>query len=235
MFVEKYKKANDSICVSNERKEELISIMRKSNLKRERAKRLKKIELLAACFLIIFVACAVAAMSKDYTVKIDKTTGKSETVGEEMFFNKIGNSVNESEDELQFDIAGGGDYKRSELPDFLMSALPDFSNENDNSEELFEASYSDNWDEFYVNSTQKYVSVLAKRNAKNGETIPKDWVKSNLSNTKYDVYFAETKEGGKCLMSANYVTDNGILIEISTDELGKSEFVKLIESSLKTG
>lgn len=42
MFVEKYKKANDSICVSNERKEELISIMRKSNLKRERAKRLKK-------------------------------------------------------------------------------------------------------------------------------------------------------------------------------------------------
>ena len=78
-----------------------------------------------------------------------------------------------------------------------------------------------------------FVTRQAVSRWENGETIPKDWVKSNLSNTKYDVYFAETKEDDKCLMSANYVTDSGILIEISTDELGKSEFVKLIESSLK--
>lgn len=238
MFAEKYKRANDSIRVSDERKEELLSMIKAEAAKKERTKRLNAAGLLAAGLVIVFVACAVAVTGNNKAVKIDKTsTDESETAIEKMFFNEIDGTEKEKFDGSQFDVAGEGEYKRSELPEFLSAVLPNLPDEYEKSEGLFEASYSENWDEFYVNASASLdggtVSVCAERGSKNGEKIPQNWVESKLSNSKYNVYLTENLQDGESLISANYVTDDGILISITTDELEKSEFVKFVGKCLE--
>lgn len=71
MFAEKYKKANDSICISDVRREELLSIIRNKSTERERKRNLHIAKLLIAGFVIIFVTCcSIVITDKIRTVKV---------------------------------------------------------------------------------------------------------------------------------------------------------------------
>ena len=235
MFAEKYKKANDSICISDVRREELLSIIRNESTERERKRNLHIAKLLIAGFVIIFVTCcSMVITDKIRTVKVDESTNEDSSFQNEMFFNKIPLLSNEINSDVQFNVAGEGEYKRSELPSFLSDVLPVFPENYAKTEELFDAYYSKNWNEFYINTTTKLgdksVSVYAERKGKTADVIPQNWVSCDLDNLKYDVYFAADS---KNVFSANYIADDGILIGITTDELERSEFVELIKKCLK--
>lgn len=238
MFVEEYKKANDSICISDEKKEELILKMKKQLCKKE-TRKLKTLGVLTAVVVIALVACIISITTDNKALKIDKTTSESDFSRDEMFFNKIDDEENKALNDIQFDVAGEGMYKRSELPKFIAAVLPNFSEEYEKNEGTFEALYSENWSEFYVNAAtkaeNKTVSICAERSNQKGEPIPQSWISSELSNSKYKVYLAENSNNGETVISANYLTDNGIMISLSTNEFEKDEFVGFVKKCLETG
>mgnify|MGYP006982386482 CR=1 FL=1 len=229
MFTEDYKKANDSITVSEERKAELMKkITAETEIKEKR--NLPIFKGIAACLAVLIAAAGIAFYFQK-GVDVSTPSTDSSVTSDKVFFNS--ESFSSSTKTPMFANSSHGNFTRSQLPKFLSAALPVLPSGYLQNKEMFDAAFSEEWKEFFVSSSSENpVSISAERRTTDYQKLFEKLTASKISDADFDVYFIENTEENS--LSAYYLTDENILICISAVGIEKSEFADMVKSCIST-
>ncbi len=228
MLSTKYRQANDSISVNENRKNELLVLIK--NERKETEKRKGRVfRSFVIIAVVVFAFATIVAMGR-YSVLINDISESKESNDLVVLnFNTV-DSLNIRKNKLPlFTVVGEGKYKREGLPLFLEKALPVLPKKYVKESE-FDVVFSEDWKEFFVSSSFGEGDIVILLNAERSSSERKEntnLVVSKLEGSDKKIYLLESREEN--MFQLFYLSHENILVSIVTCGMKKEEFIELIK------